>query len=265
MRYDTQIETNSNSAYAKIVRFVGSGKRVLNLGRATGYMSHALLQDGLQRQLEEAIERKNSALNKVDELEVAINALNSQCATLTARIELMSDRERELRNMLLQAHEQLLRRDDEIRATLVLTQNVPDPSAAVHSVVSHKQIPNKRVQYRQLILKIREVVNNTLPPDATVIVVNKGDEELLKLNGRRRGWNFPMGENGAYAGFYPANSTEAISHLEVLRSMGGNFLLFPSTALWWLDFYNEFRQYLENNCRKVVFQEDVCVIFSLHS
>ena len=57
---------------------------------------------------------------------------------------------------------------------------------------------------------------------------------------------------------------EAISHLEVLRSMGGDFLLLPNTALWWLDYYKEFSQHLENNYHKAVCQEDVCVISAPH-
>jgi len=45
-RYDAEIELDSPSTHAKIIRLVGSGKRVLELGCATGYMSKALRDGG---------------------------------------------------------------------------------------------------------------------------------------------------------------------------------------------------------------------------
>jgi len=117
-------------------------------------------------------------------------------------------------------------------------------------------------RYQQLPERMREVVRIALPPDATVIVVSKGDNELLELDGRTA-WHFPQGADGAYAGYYPANSTEAIARLEALRAKGADFLLFPSTALWWLEYYGEFKQHLERRYRVVVCQEDACVIFRL--
>src|SRR5262249_7989342 len=38
--------------------------------------------------------------------------------------------------------------------------------------------------YEGLIHQIREVVRTELPPDATVLVVSKGDDDLLKFDGR---------------------------------------------------------------------------------
>lgn len=53
-----------------------------------------------------------------------------------------------------------------------------------------------------------------------MIVVSRGDSDLLNLGGRQA-WHFPQTEDGVYAGYYPADSTEAITHLEVLRAKGG--------------------------------------------
>jgi GT2 family glycosyltransferase len=117
-------------------------------------------------------------------------------------------------------------------------------------------------QYQQLVERIRVVAHATLPSDTTVLVVSKGDDELLKLNGRPA-WHFPQTEDGMYAGYYPADSAAAIEHLETLRASGAGFLLFPSTAFWWLDHYTEFKQHLEYQYSIVVNQEDTCVIFSL--
>ncbi|HEX6385854.1 MAG TPA: glycosyltransferase [Anaerolineae bacterium] len=121
---------------------------------------------------------------------------------------------------------------------------------------------NSYVIYQELILQIREVVHRALPPDATVIVVSKGDSELLKLNGRRA-WHFPQREDGVYAGYYPTDSVAAITHLEALRARGADYLLFPSTSFWWLEHYQAFGQHLESRYRVVVHQEDTCLVFAL--
>src|SRR5439155_18923763 len=97
--------------------------------------------------------------------------------------------------------------------------------------------------------------------DATVLVVSKGDNELLKLDGRQS-WHFPRGEHGAYAGHYPADSASAIAHLESLIAQGGQFLLFPNTAFWWLEYYDAFREYLDR-CHSRIAADARCVIFKL--
>lgn len=116
--------------------------------------------------------------------------------------------------------------------------------------------------YQKLAGRIRELVDETVPPGATVLVASKGDEDLLQLNGRP-GWHFPQTEEGIYRGYHPASSEEAIGHLEELRSKGGHFFLIPETTLWWLEHYEEFRNYLERRHRLVVAQWDTCVIFDL--
>jgi hypothetical protein len=116
--------------------------------------------------------------------------------------------------------------------------------------------------YRQLVRRIQKTVHTALPPTATVIVVSKGDEELLKLGDGRKGWHFPQTEEGAYAGYHPVDSPQAIAHLEELRAKGAQFLLFPGTALWWLEHYAEFGRHLENSYRRV-WSDEVCVIYEL--
>jgi len=117
-------------------------------------------------------------------------------------------------------------------------------------------------QYRQLAEEICEVVRACLPPSAVVLVVSKGDDALLQLDGRK-GWHFPQTDDGVYAGYHPADSAAAIAHLEELRHRGAQFLLFPHSALWWLEHYGDFQRYLEHHYR-VVFRDDQrCVIFRL--
>jgi glycosyltransferase involved in cell wall biosynthesis len=116
--------------------------------------------------------------------------------------------------------------------------------------------------YRRLVGRIQETVHTTLPPDATVVVVSKGDEELLKLGEGRRGWHFPQNEEEIYAGYYPADSAQAIAHLEELRYKGAQFLLFPGTAFWWLEKYEEFGHHLEGRYRRV-WEDETCIIYEL--
>src|SRR5712691_8361294 len=68
-------------------------------------------------------------------------------------------------------------------------------------------IRSKHLWYRQSIREIKAIVRRTLPSDARVIVVSRGDPELLKLKGRHA-WHFPQTEEGVYAGQNPANSQE---------------------------------------------------------
>lgn len=96
--------------------------------------------------------------------------------------------------------------------------------------------------YRDIVERIRETVDRELPPDAVVLVVSNGDDELLKLGADRRGWHFPQMEDGTYAGHHPGDSAEAIAHLDALCEKGAEYILLPESALWWLDHYVEFAE-----------------------
>jgi hypothetical protein len=116
-------------------------------------------------------------------------------------------------------------------------------------------------QYDNLVDCTRDLACASLPGNATVIVVSKGDDRLLELGGPKA-WHFPQSEMGDYAGHHPADSAEAIAHLEALRAKGGDYLLFPSTAFWWLEYYHDFRQHLDTRYRRV-WADDHCIIFEL--
>jgi hypothetical protein len=118
-------------------------------------------------------------------------------------------------------------------------------------------------QEKELAARVREVAEAELPADATVLVISSKDDELLRLGGRRQGWHFPRIAGGTAHGHKPADSAEAIAHLEALRDQGAQFLLVPEPAFWWLDHYEGFRQHLEKRYRVVVRREDTCVIFDL--
>jgi GT2 family glycosyltransferase len=124
--------------------------------------------------------------------------------------------------------------------------------------------PASYLQYRSLLRSLRELARAELPPDATVVVISKGDDELLDL-GVGEAWHFPQDERGGYAGHYPDSSEEAIAQLETLRARGAGYLLVPATAHWWLDRYPEFGQHLRSSHTLVFEDAEVGSIFSLES
>ena len=208
-----------------------------------------------QHRNRELAEEKEAAQREVAELRQVVEKQTEQLEALTARVELMLSREDDLRLQLPDVRDQLQGRDDEMRAalydlqlTMALQQSPPNAA--------------KHIAYQHLIRRIREVVRTAVPPEATVIIVSKGDHELLNVYGRPA-WHFPQNEQGEYLGYYPDNSDVAIVQLEALRAKGGDFLLFPQTALWWLDEYAGFKQHLLQRYRVVMRREDTGVLFAL--
>jgi GT2 family glycosyltransferase len=114
--------------------------------------------------------------------------------------------------------------------------------------------------YRRLVTDVREIVIETVPPGSKVLVVSKGDDDLLELDGRSGG-HFPQVDGGVYAGHHPADASEAIADLEEQRSAGAEFIVFPSFSSWWLDHYGGLRTYLEKGGS--VASTEACVIYRL--
>ena len=120
----------------------------------------------------------------------------------------------------------------------------------------------KRLQYEQLILRVRTLVEATLPKGALALVVSRGDEQLLAFGGRKA-WHFLRNEQGVYAGHHPADSASAIAALKRCRAAGAAYLVIPQVAFWWLDHYVAFREYLDRHGRLVVRDERTAVIYAL--
>ncbi len=116
--------------------------------------------------------------------------------------------------------------------------------------------------YEEILERVRETVRRAVPAGAHVLVASRGDERLLDLDGRRAG-HFPQESAGVYAGHYPADGRAAVVHLERLRANGAEYLVFPSTSLWWLDHYRELASHLQNRYRELVRDDDTCAIFAL--
>lgn len=189
---------------------------------------------------------------RIESLLQTLQEQNEHNKSLVERADFLSAREAEVRRLLLDAQSQLVERDNEIQR---LQREGAPPFPGIEAASKH-------FEYRRLIGRIRSVVIETLPPKARVIVVSKGDEELLKLNGCEA-WHFPRRNDGVYTGYYPADSEAAIAHLEELRARGGEYLLFPNTAFWWMDHYAELGRYLEDHYRMVANRRDACIIYSL--
>ncbi|MGH8542212.1 MAG: hypothetical protein ACREX3_00900 [Gammaproteobacteria bacterium] len=195
---------------------------------------------------------------KIGDIQTRLEHLES---TMIAAHEQLSD-------LLWQTREQLLRRSDEIQATIYeLAPNLARPpqldshvsQIPAHGSVSLPQSPG----YAALVDRIRGLVSAIVRPGSTVIVISRGDEQLLDFE-NATGWHFPQAANGVYAGFHPRDSLEAIKHLEELRMRGGNYLLLPATATWWVDFYSEFGEHLERNYSVVARERGACVLYSLN-
>jgi GT2 family glycosyltransferase len=108
--------------------------------------------------------------------------------------------------------------------------------------------PNPR--YEREAQHLREAVLESVPDGAEVLVVSRGDEALLALDGRCAR-HFPQSADGGWAGHHPADSAEAIGHLERLRADGARYLVVPPTYRWWLRHYDRFRAHLDEHYQPV--------------
>jgi GT2 family glycosyltransferase len=99
-------------------------------------------------------------------------------------------------------------------------------------------------EYAALTRRVEAAVRRHLPEGSSVLVVSKGDDSLVELEGHRA-MHFPQLSDGAYSGHHPASDDDAIAELEELRKRGAEYLVIPATSLWWLDHYARLRRHLE--------------------
>jgi hypothetical protein len=113
-----------------------------------------------------------------------------------------------------------------------------------------------------MVERFRASLVEAIPQGGKVLVVSRGDEELLKLGGLYAA-HFPQGDDGGYAGYYPADGQQALSQLLTLQAGGAQHIAFPTTSLWWLDHYAELRDYLQGQCRTVLDDGAIGKVFAL--
>src|SRR5262249_13781844 len=114
--------------------------RLQNLGRESEGALKTLREDVCQRDLR-------------------INEQTSRITRLQSQVQTLLTREQDLRDMLLEAHDQLLRRDEEIAVTLAsaLPQEVGSSVPALETV---RPGGAKYLPYQQLLQKIRDLVRS---------------------------------------------------------------------------------------------------------
>ena len=109
---------------------------------------------------------------------------------------------------------------------------------------------------------IRQSVMEKVPAGHTVAIASRGDAELINIPDRCA-WHFPRNERGEFSGYYPGSGSDAVKAVKELAASGAQYLVFPASGFWWLDYYGELRTYCRTECELVVEEPDRCLIFAL--
>jgi len=144
-------------------------------------------------------------------------------------------------------------------ASLQLT--LKEVQSLVRSRPPQVQTPT-RAEYDAVLHDLPGAVLGLVPVGARVLVVSRGDDRLLALDGRVGG-HFPQADDGTYAGHHPHDSEAAVLELERMRAQGWRYLVFPITALWWLDHYAGLRRHLETTGRLLLHRDGLGLVYGL--
>jgi hypothetical protein len=83
------------------------------------------------------------------------------------------------------------------------------------------------LRYQQLIRRIRETVRSRVTEGGCVLVVSRGDDDLLQID-PCRGSHFPQAEDGRYAGYHATDGAAAVQHFGTTPKTRGS--VFPHPA-----------------------------------
>jgi len=150
------------------------------------------------------------------------------------------------------------RRDDETQSSVYELQAAVEPLRMAAAGTPQEEIA-RHVDYLALVDRVRRAVCNRVPRRARVLVIGRGDDQLLQLFGRRAA-HFPQDALGDFAGEYPADDAAAVADLNGLVAAGWDHLIIPATSLWWLDHYSQFSIHLHREWHAVHRDMDSCVI-----
>jgi GT2 family glycosyltransferase len=155
-------------------------------------------------------------------------------------------------------HDAFLRQAARLEAGVAALQRQLDAAgAATPAGGEFTAAPN--LGYRLMVERLRAAVAEAVPAGARILIVSRGDRELVELEGLDCR-HFPQDEAGRYAGFHPRDGAEAVAQLESLREDGAEYVVFPATAYWWLEHYPELAGYLDGLERT---DSEVCAVFHL--
>jgi GT2 family glycosyltransferase len=119
--------------------------------------------------------------------------------------------------------------------------------AEARSLQERLAVPVEGLGYRYMVEQVRTAVAERLSGEASVLVVSRGDRELVDLGDVDAG-HFPQDSEGRYLGHHPSDGEDALARLEELRQRGAGYLVLPATSYWWLDHYEELAAYLRDRC-----------------
>jgi len=129
---------------------------------------------------------------------------------------------------------------------------------AAHDVVPPVGMP----PYAHIVAAMRVLVDSVVPQGAVVAVVSKGDPALLHFVSCH-GVHFPQAASGEYAGHHPADGSDAVRHLRLVRARGATHLAIPTTSAWWLDHYVDLREHLTRTAAVLADEPGVGVVYAL--
>jgi GT2 family glycosyltransferase len=124
------------------------------------------------------------------------------------------------------------------------------------------EVEPARFDYEDEVAAVREQVERSVPTGASVLVVSRGDSEMLRLVDREAR-HFPAGPDGRYLGHHPSDDAEAIELLEAARGDGADHLVVPAAESWWLRHYAGFAAHLAEHAQAEV--HEPCTIYRLDS
>ena len=200
----------------------------------------------IQEQKQQLVAAETEREQRGDEIRVLTELL----AERERDLQIAEIRERDLRSMLTDLQVVQLHRDSEIMATLgsVLSRSAPNAPAAIF--------------HRKLVARVRQLVENHVPPGARLLVITYGDEAMLSL-GDRATESFPRSVDGVAADYTDVRGNEVIGQLESLRGAEAEFLLVPSPALPWLATHPDLVRHLEERYGVVTRERGIGTIYAL--
>ena len=115
----------------------------------------------------------------------------------------------------------------------------------------------EHIAYAASNVRMLLAVEQVLPPDAAVLMLSSGDDELVELvDSVAR--HFPA-EVAGYAGGLPSDGDDAIALLNRGRAEGADYLVVPAAGRWWLEAYPELAACLDASHQRVHVDGDAVV------